>query len=188
LRSSTISFVVSVRPHGTTRLPLDGFWWNLIFEIFFENLSRKFKFHYNQTKVRGTLHQDVFTFMTVFRWILRMRNVLDKSCRESKTHILCSVTFSRKSCRLWDNVEKYGGARETTNDVTIWRIRVACWISKATCTHARACTHKYVILIAFPRQQSLLERALLLHCTYIDCLVFFWVGLRTNSDYFTVQH
>jgi len=24
-----------------------------------------------------------------------------------KTQILCSVTFSRKSCRLWDKVEKY---------------------------------------------------------------------------------
>jgi len=23
-----------------------------------------------------------------------------------KTHILCSVTFFRKSCRLWDNVGK----------------------------------------------------------------------------------
>jgi hypothetical protein len=34
----TISFVIyvclSVRPHGTTRLPLDGFSWNLIFEYF----------------------------------------------------------------------------------------------------------------------------------------------------------
>ena len=29
-----------------------------------------------------------------------------------KAHILYSVTFSWKSCRLWDNVEKYGGARE----------------------------------------------------------------------------
>jgi len=34
-----------------------------------------------------------------------------------KTHILCSVTFfSRKSCRLWDNVEKYGGAGQPTDD------------------------------------------------------------------------
>jgi len=24
-----------------------------------------------------------------------------------KTHILCSVTVFRKSCLLWDNVEKY---------------------------------------------------------------------------------
>ena len=48
--------------------------------------------------------------------------------------------FFRKWCRLWDNVEKYGGARGATKDVTTWRIRVAGWISKATCTHAHAHT------------------------------------------------
>jgi hypothetical protein len=36
---------LSVHPRGTTRLSLDGFPGNLIFEWFFENLSRKFKFH-----------------------------------------------------------------------------------------------------------------------------------------------
>jgi hypothetical protein len=62
---------------------------------------------------------------------------------------------------LWDNVEKYGGDWGVTNDVTIWRMRVACWISKATCTYAHANasgharTHKHVGLtfISFPRQQ-----------------------------------
>jgi hypothetical protein len=34
LRKATTSFVMSVRPHGITRLPLDGFSWNLIFEGF----------------------------------------------------------------------------------------------------------------------------------------------------------
>jgi len=29
-----------------------------------------------------------------------------KVVQKIKTHILCSVTFSRKSCRLWDNVGK----------------------------------------------------------------------------------
>ena len=85
--------------------------------------------------------------------LLRMRNAGDKSCREIQ-NILCSITFFKKSCSLWDNVEKYDGARGATNDVTIWRIRAACWISKATCTHARAHMHKYVIFIAFPRQWS----------------------------------
>ena len=33
-----------------------------------------------------------------------------------KTQILSSVTFSRKSCRLWDNVKKCGGAREAADD------------------------------------------------------------------------
>ena len=32
LRKESISFVLSVRPHGTTRLPLDGFSRNLIFD------------------------------------------------------------------------------------------------------------------------------------------------------------
>ena len=34
-RKATISFFMSVRLHGTTWLPLDGFWRNLIFDGFF---------------------------------------------------------------------------------------------------------------------------------------------------------
>jgi len=34
LRKVTISFVMSICPRGTNRLPLDGFSWNLIFEQF----------------------------------------------------------------------------------------------------------------------------------------------------------
>jgi hypothetical protein len=31
-------------------------------------------------------------------------------------------------------VEKYGGHRQATDDNIIWRMRVACWITKATDT------------------------------------------------------
>jgi hypothetical protein len=44
--------------------------------------------------------------------------------------------------------------------------RIACWIIKATETHS-----EYVILLAFPWQQWLRERASVLHDTYIFCLV-----------------
>ena len=54
------------------------------------------------------------------------------------TRILCSITFFRKSHRLWDNFEKFRATRGAIHDVTIWRIRVACWISKATRTDAHA--------------------------------------------------
>jgi hypothetical protein len=64
-----------------------------------------------------------------------------------KTHILCCVTFSRKSCRLWDKVERYGTAGQATDDSIIRRMRTACWITKATNTHS-----EYVIFIDFPRQ------------------------------------
>jgi len=42
--SCVISVCLSVRPLGT-RLPLDGFSWNLVCDYFFWNLSRKFKFN-----------------------------------------------------------------------------------------------------------------------------------------------
>ena len=46
--------------------------------------------------------------------------------------MLYSVTFFRKSHRLADYVEKHAGDRGATNDVTIWRIRIAYWIIKVT--------------------------------------------------------
>ena len=39
-------------------------------------------------------------------WEMFQTKVVEKI----KAHILCSVTFLRKSCRLWDSVEKYGRA------------------------------------------------------------------------------
>jgi len=48
----------------------------------------------------------------------------------------------------------------------IRRLRIACWIHRATSTNS-----EYVILTAFPLQQWLLERALRLRCTYPACLV-----------------
>jgi hypothetical protein len=38
-------------------------------------------------------------------------------------------------------VKKYGRASEATDDNIIWRMRFACWITKATDTHS-----EYVIL------------------------------------------
>jgi hypothetical protein len=43
--------------------------------------------------------------------------------------------FFLKSCRLWDNVEKYGIAGQVTDDNIIRRMRFACWIIKATDTY-----------------------------------------------------
>jgi hypothetical protein len=50
--------------------------------------------------------------------------------------------------------KKYGAARQATDDNIIRRMAVSCWITKPTDTHS-----EYVILIAFPRQPWLCERA-----------------------------
>jgi hypothetical protein len=54
-------------------------------------------------------------------------------------------------------VEKYGIARQARDDNIIRRMRFTCCITKATDTHS-----EYVILITFPRQQRLRERASIL--------------------------
>jgi len=54
-------------------------------------------------------------------------------------------------------VEKYGTARQTTDDSMIRSMRFACWVTKATDTYP-----EYVILLAFhgnARQQWLRERS-----------------------------
>jgi len=54
---------------------------------------------------------------------------------EKKNHFIFSDIFFRKSCRLWDNVEKYGRIGHV-KDVNIKkRMRFACWVNKATDTH-----------------------------------------------------
>jgi hypothetical protein len=50
--------------------------------------------------------------------------------------------------------------------MTIWRMRIACWMTKAGDTRS-----EYVILTTFLRQQWLRERASLLRYTYIAYLV-----------------
>ena len=53
--------------------------------VFFKNLARKFKFHYDQTKITGTLLEDEYIFFIISRsFLLRMGNVSDKSCRGIK--------------------------------------------------------------------------------------------------------
>jgi hypothetical protein len=90
-----------------------------------------------------------------------------------KTHISCSVTFFRKSCRLWDNVGKYCTAGQATEGNIARRMRFTCRMTKVTNVHS-----EYVILIVFPQQQRLKERASMLGYTYIACIVTVMPGSR----------
>ena len=59
------------------------------------------------TKITGTLHKEVFPFMTISPWILlRIRNVLDKSCKENRTHILRLATFSPENRAVYEIMSK----------------------------------------------------------------------------------
>ena len=91
-----------------------------------------------------------------------------KVVEKIKTHILCSVTFifffENRTVyeKMWKNIVKRGRPQ-----MAICYVRIACWIPKATNTHI-----EYVILIVFPQQLWLNERASMLCYTYIVRLVY----------------
>jgi hypothetical protein len=60
--------------------------------------------------------------------------------------------------------------------MTKWHMRIASWIPKATNTLS-----VYAMIIDFPLQQWLHERASMLRYTYIACLVFFILGLFNDA-------
>jgi len=119
------------------------------------------------TSTTGTVYKDQCTFMVIFRWTLRMRNVTDRFVEKIKhtIYVQWPFFFLGKSYRLWD-VGKYGTARQATDENIIRRMRSACWITKVTDTHS-----EYVILVAFQRQEWSRERAWMLRYTCIACLV-----------------
>ena len=84
-----------------------------------------------------------------------------------KKHISCSITFfflNRAVYEImWNNIIELGRPR-----MTVWRIRISCWIPKATYTHL-----EHVILIDCPPQQWLHEHTSVLFYIYIARLVLF---------------
>jgi hypothetical protein len=78
---------LSMYLHGTTPLPLDWIW------IFFQNLSRKFKF---LARIMGTQYEAICTSMIMWylagfflKWEMFQTQVVQKI----KTYTLCSRTF-----------------------------------------------------------------------------------------------
>jgi len=136
---------------------------------FLKKLSRKFKFHYSRTRIKGTLLEDKYTFLIIAPSILL--RISDKSCREFwNTHYVQQLFL--KKCAIyeimWKNVVERGRPQ-----MTIWRMHIACWIPKTTNMYS-----EYVILIAFPLQWWLHKYASMLHYTYTVSLVqFSWISL-----------
>ena len=127
----------------------------------------------------GNLREHQYTFLIISRpFLLRMRYVSDKGCREyQKTHTLCYRFFPDNRATyeiIWKNI-----VEPERPQMTIWRMRIACWIPKATDIHT-----EYAILIAFPTQQWLHERASLLRYTYISSLIFFFQKFSCFLFYF----
>jgi hypothetical protein len=134
MRKATISYVMSVCLSALKNsVSIRQIFMRFDLFIFFENLSRKFKFNWNLTRITDTIHEDQYTVLMSRLILLRIRNFSDKSCRENqKTHFMSDNFFSenRTIYEMWKNVQ--AGSPQ----MTIWRMRIAWWIPKATNTHS----------------------------------------------------
>ena len=100
-RKAAISFVMSIRssirPHGTTRLPLDGFSWNLIFDYFskvLENIQVSLKSEKNNGYFTC---RPIYIFDHISLVLRRMKDVSGRSCRETRnTHFVFNNFFISK--------------------------------------------------------------------------------------------
>jgi hypothetical protein len=98
-----------------------------------------------------------------------------KAVEGIKTHILCFINFFffRKSCFYeikWKNVAEWDRTQ-----MTIWGMRIACQITKATDTDS-----EHVILVTFSLQQWLQECTTMLRHTYFACLIVISHRIKKN--------
>jgi hypothetical protein len=118
--------------------------------------------------MKGTLHEDEFTFFIISRsFLLRMRNISDKVCRQGQNTHFRFINVFRKSRRLWHNVENYCRVWQDTRQYG------ACAL------HAGFLRLQIDTLIALPLKQWLHGRASILRYTDIACLV----NVLSNSAY-----
>jgi hypothetical protein len=87
--------------------------------------------------MKTNLHLRLYLPHFFSEWEMFQTKVVHKI----KTHILCSVPFTWKSCLLWDKMGKYGRHGRATDENIVRRVHFAVWITKATDTRS-----EYLIL------------------------------------------
>jgi hypothetical protein len=118
-------------------------------------------------------------------WEMFYTNIVEKI----KTHILRSITFFWKSRRIWE-CRKVRWSKRGQKLRHNMAIRVACWVTKPTCTHAyayasapgqtHACAQANIQICnsSFPRQQCVANAP---HCYFIRTLPVL-LSLNFNND------
>jgi hypothetical protein len=96
-------------------------------------------------------------------WEMFEANILQKI----RTHILCSIIVFRKSCRLWDSMDKYGRAMQAQVITYLCeeKMCVVCQLTKA-----RIQAHTLIIFNTYSFTATVVMRTRLSVTLYVHCL------------------
>ena len=118
----------------------------------------------------GNLYKGLTIFITSRSVLFKMRNVVDKICRDNRNeHFIFSIPPDDHAV-----YEIMRTSIEVSNkpQMIIWRMRIACCKPKTTHTHTHTHTHsKYVALTALPLKKWLHGSAGILRYKCDACLV-----------------
>jgi hypothetical protein len=165
---------VSVRPHGTNRLPLDEFSWNLVFEYFFLKSIEKI-----QVSLISNTKNGYFTWRLIYIYDLyrschlKRRNVSNKSFIKTKKKTLLRFNrffFIVSFCEMkW---KKDGTAEQATDDN---RAHAFCMLD----TYGYKHTHRTCHIYWFSKDTQILN---FMKIRLIGAEFFMWThGGQTNE-------
>jgi hypothetical protein len=80
---------------------------------------------------------DVNFFIISRSVLLRMRNVSDETCRETRNTHFIFITFFFENRVVYEIMWKNTAAVQATDDNITWRMRIAYWMPKATYTYTQ---------------------------------------------------
>ena len=143
LQKATTSFIMSVCPYVRPSVLTEhlGSYWKDFHDISYWRIFRK-----TAEKIQASLkpgnNNGYFSLRPMYIFVPNLAQLfLDKRFIEDQNTHLCPLTlffFFRNSCLVWDNVER------GWPQMTIWRMRIACWIHKTTNTHSHFSTARMV--------------------------------------------
>ena len=134
-----------------------------IWELY-ETLTRKFQISLQSDMINRycTWRLNVHLWQYLAEFFLEWEIFQTKVVEKIKTHSLCSVTFVRKSFRLWDNVDKYCRAGQATEGNMV---HAHCMLDTQGYKHTqhRIC-NSYCFSIATVVARTRLHVTLYVHC------------------------
>jgi hypothetical protein len=131
-----------------------GSHWAYFHKIWYENMFRKSVWNI-QFWLKPDKNNGYFTWRSIYvnvssyfaDFFLNEKYFREKVVEKIETHILLNnIFFFSKTVPFMRSCGKHI-VEQSGSQITIWRMRNACWIPKSTHIHS-----KYVIFIVFPLQ------------------------------------
>jgi hypothetical protein len=134
----TISFVISIRPSfrmeqlGSNWKDYHIVWCLRIYRKSVDKIKVSSKSDKNKEYVTW---RQIYIFIKSRLFLFGMWNV-SKLVEKIKTHILCPITFFPENRAVYEVMRK-NTVEKGSPLMTIWRLRIACWISNAADTYTQ---------------------------------------------------